>query len=55
MEGRVKQLRVQIDDTTSDYDREKLQKRLAKLVGGVSVIKVGAVTETELKEKKARG
>ena len=54
IEGRVKQLRVQIDETTSDYDREKLQERLAKLVGGVAVIKVGAATETELKEKKAR-
>ncbi len=54
IEGRVKQLRVQIDETTSDYDREKLQERLAKLVGGVAVIKVGASTETELKEKKAR-
>jgi chaperonin GroEL len=52
--GRVKQLRVQIEETTSDYDREKLQERLAKLVGGVAVIKVGAATETELKEKKAR-
>jgi chaperonin GroEL len=52
--GRVKQLRVQIEDTTSDYDREKLQERLAKLVGGVAIIKVGAATETELKEKKAR-
>jgi chaperonin GroEL len=54
IEGRVKQIRAQIDDTTSDYDREKLQERLAKLVGGVAVIKVGAATETELKEKKAR-
>src|SRR6266567_976252 len=54
IEGRVKQLRTQIDETTSDYDREKLQERLAKLVGGVAVIKVGAATETELKEKKAR-
>ncbi|HEY7838500.1 MAG TPA: chaperonin GroEL [Terriglobales bacterium] len=54
IEGRVKQLRTQIDDTTSDYDREKLQERLAKLVGGVAVIKVGAATETEMKEKKAR-
>jgi chaperonin GroEL len=52
--GRVKQLRAQIDDTTSDYDREKLQERLAKLVGGVAIIKVGAATETEMKEKKAR-
>ncbi|PSM31947.1 TCP-1/cpn60 chaperonin family protein, partial [Haliangium sp. UPWRP_2] len=50
----VKQIRVQIQDTTSDYDREKLQERLAKLVGGVAVIKVGAATETEMKEKKAR-
>jgi chaperonin GroEL len=54
IEGRVKQIRAQIDDTTSDYDREKLQERLAKLVGGVAVIKVGAATETEMKEKKAR-
>jgi chaperonin GroEL len=54
IEGRVKQLRVQVEDTTSDYDREKLQERLAKLVGGVAIIKVGAATETELKEKKAR-
>jgi chaperonin GroEL len=54
IEGRVKQIRVQIDETTSDYDREKLQERLAKLVGGVAVIKVGAATETEMKEKKAR-
>jgi chaperonin GroEL len=54
IEGRVKQIRAQIEDTTSDYDREKLQERLAKLVGGVAVIKVGAATETELKEKKAR-
>jgi chaperonin GroEL len=52
--GRVKQLRAQVEDTTSEYDREKLQERLAKLVGGVAVIKVGAATETELKEKKAR-
>jgi len=52
--GRVRQIRTQIDDTTSDYDREKLQERLAKLVGGVAVIKVGAATETEMKEKKAR-
>jgi chaperonin GroEL len=52
--GRVKQIRTQIDDTTSDYDREKLQERLAKLVGGVAVIRVGASTETEMKEKKAR-
>jgi chaperonin GroEL len=54
IEGRVKQIRTQIDETTSDYDREKLQERLAKLVGGVAVIKVGAATETEMKEKKAR-
>ena len=54
IQGRVKQLRAQIEDTTSDYDREKLQERLAKLVGGVAVIKVGAATETEMKEKKAR-
>src|SRR5512134_2486770 len=52
--GRVKQLRTQIEDATSDYDREKLQERLAKLVGGVAIIKVGAATETEMKEKKAR-
>jgi chaperonin GroEL len=54
IEGRVKQIRAQVEETTSDYDREKLQERLAKLVGGVAVIKVGAATETELKEKKAR-
>jgi chaperonin GroEL len=54
IEGRIKQLRAQIEDTTSDYDKEKLQERLAKLVGGVAIIKVGAATETELKEKKAR-
>ena len=54
LEGRVKQIRIQIDETTSDYDREKLQERLAKLVGGVAVIHVGAATETEMKEKKAR-
>ena len=54
IEGRVKTLRAQIDETSSDYDREKLQERLAKLVGGVAVIKVGAATETEMKEKKAR-
>src|SRR5229473_1483930 len=54
IEGRVKQLRAQVEDTTSDYDREKLQERLAKLVGGVAVIKVGAATETAMKEKKAR-
>src|ERR1700746_1135676 len=54
IEGRVKQIRTQIDETTSDYDREKLQERLAKLVGGVAIIKVGAATEMEMKEKKAR-
>ena len=54
IEGRVNQLRTQIEETTSDYDREKLQERLAKLVGGVAVVKVGAATETEMKEKKAR-
>jgi chaperonin GroEL len=54
IEGRVKQIRTQIEDTTSDYDREKLQERLAKLVGGVAVVKVGAATESEMKEKKAR-
>ena len=54
IEGRVKQIRAQIEETTSDYDREKLQERLAKLVGGVAQIKVGAATETEMKEKKAR-
>jgi chaperonin GroEL len=54
IEGRIKQLRSQIEETTSDYDREKLQERLAKLAGGVAVIKVGAATETEMKEKKAR-
>ncbi len=54
IEGRIKQIRAQIDDTTSDYDREKLQERLAKLVGGVAVIRVGAATEVEMKEKKAR-
>jgi chaperonin GroEL len=54
IEGRIKQLRVQIEESTSDYDKEKLQERLAKLIGGVAVIKVGAATETELKEKKAR-
>src|SRR3984893_8574002 len=54
IQGRVKHIRAQIEDTTSDYDREKLQERLAKLVGGVAVIKVGAATETEMKEKKAR-
>src|SRR5439155_10302291 len=52
--ARVKQLRTQVEDTTSDYDREKLQERLAKLVGGGAIIKVGAATETEMKEKKAR-
>ena len=54
LEGRVKQIRAQVEETSSDYDREKLQERLAKLVGGVAVIKVGAATETEMKEKKAR-
>ncbi len=54
IEGRIKQLRAQVEEATSDYDKEKLQERLAKLVGGVAVIKVGAATETELKEKKAR-
>ena len=54
IKGRIKQLKAQIDETTSDYDREKLQERLAKLAGGVAVIKVGAATETEMKEKKAR-
>jgi chaperonin GroEL len=54
IEGRIKQLRAQIEETTSDYDREKLQERLAKLAGGVAIIKVGAATETEMKEKKAR-
>ncbi|MEE8290517.1 MAG: TCP-1/cpn60 chaperonin family protein, partial [Candidatus Tectomicrobia bacterium] len=54
IEGRVRQIRTQIDETTSDYDREKLQERLAKLVGGVAVINVGAATESEMKEKKAR-
>jgi chaperonin GroEL len=54
IDGRVKQIRVQIEETTSDYDREKLQERLAKLVGGVAVVKVGAATEVEMKEKKAR-
>jgi chaperonin GroEL len=54
IEGRVRQIRTQIDETTSDYDREKLQERLAKLIGGVAVINVGAATETEMKEKKAR-
>jgi chaperonin GroEL len=54
IEGRVKQIRAQIEETTSDYDREKLQERLAKIVGGVAIINVGAATETEMKEKKAR-
>jgi chaperonin GroEL len=54
IEARVKQLRTQVEDTTSDYDREKLQERLAKLVGGVAVVKVGAASESEMKEKKAR-
>jgi chaperonin GroEL len=54
IQGRIKQIKAQIEDTTSDYDREKLQERLAKLAGGVAVIKVGAATETEMKEKKAR-
>ncbi len=54
IEGRIKQIRAQIEETTSDYDREKLQERLAKLIGGVAVIRVGAATEVEMKEKKAR-
>src|SRR5262249_29514912 len=54
-EGRIKQIRAQIEETTSDYGREKLQERLAKLAGGVAVIKVGAATETAMKEEKARG
>ena len=54
IEGRIKQLRTEIENTSSDYDREKLQERLAKLAGGVAVIKVGAPTEIEMKEKKAR-
>jgi chaperonin GroEL len=54
IEGRIKQIRAQIEETTSDYDREKLQERLAKLAGGVAIIKVGAATETAMKEKKAR-
>ena len=54
IEARIKQMRVQIDETTSDYDREKLQERLAKLVGGVAIVRVGAATEMEMKEKKAR-
>ena len=53
LEGRVRQIRTQIEETTSDYDREKLQERLAKLIGGVAVINVGAATEVEMKEKKA--
>src|SRR5207237_3258243 len=53
IEGRIKQLRAQVEETTSEYDKEKLQERLAKLVGGVAVIKVGAATETELKEKRS--
>ena len=55
IEGRVKQLRAQVEDTASEYDREKLQERLAKLVGDVAIIKVGAATETEMKEKRAGG
>ena len=54
IEGRIKQIKAQIEETTSDYDKEKLQERLAKIVGGVAVINVGAATETEMKEKKAR-
>jgi len=54
IEGRINQIRAQVDETTSDYDREKLQERLAKLIGGVAVIHIGAATETEMKEKKAR-
>ena len=54
IKGRIEQIRVEIDNSTSDYDREKLQERLAKLVGGVAVINIGAATETEMKEKKAR-
>src|SRR5207302_11335081 len=54
IEGRIKQIRAQIEETTSDYDREKLQERLAKLAGGVAVVKVGAATETAMKEEKAR-
>jgi chaperonin GroEL len=54
IEGRVRQIRTQIEETTSDYDREKLQERLAKLIGGVAIIRIGAATETEMKEKKAR-
>lgn len=55
IEARVKQVRVQMEEATSDYDKEKLQERIAKLAGGVAVIKVGAATEVEMKEKKARG
>src|SRR5438128_9513189 len=54
IEGRINQIRAQIEETTSDYDKEKLQERLAKLAGGVAVVKVGAATEIEMKEKKAR-
>src|SRR5207302_2188698 len=54
IEGRIKQIRSQIEETTTDYDKEKLQERLAKLAGGVAVVQVGAATETEMKEKKAR-
>jgi chaperonin GroEL len=54
IEARMRQIRAEIEETTSDYDREKLQERLAKLVGGVAVINIGAATETEMKEKKAR-
>ncbi len=54
IKGRIEQIRVEIENTTSDYDREKLQERLAKLAGGVAIIRVGAATETELKEKKHR-
>ena len=54
IEGRIKQIRVQVEETTSDYDREKLQERLAKLVGGVAVIRVGAATEVEMKESSSR-
>ncbi len=54
IEGRVKQLRAQIEETASDYDREKLQERVAKIIGGVAIINIGAATETEMKEKKAR-
>src|SRR3989442_6230902 len=55
IQGRIKQIRAQIEETTSDYDRDKLQERLVQVAGGVAVIKVGAATETEMKEKKARG